>query len=136
MADKIIVIGSLNPEKEVQDRVRVLSGGGTATKVISSIVCEERTDEGIRFFKDGCCGTLRTIDGCGDKRVIEKIIVASRGRNPENPADRTVGAPTEQRLEPNSQGICNTLTSVAKDNYVLEIRTDEERVCDMSLCQD
>lgn len=27
MADKIIVIGSLNPEKEVQDRVRVLSGG-------------------------------------------------------------------------------------------------------------
>lgn len=28
MADKIIVIGSLNPEKEVQDRVRVLSGGG------------------------------------------------------------------------------------------------------------
>lgn len=28
MADKIIVIGSLNPEKECQDRVRVLSGGG------------------------------------------------------------------------------------------------------------
>lgn len=27
MTDKIIVIGSLNPEKEVQDRVRVLSGG-------------------------------------------------------------------------------------------------------------
>lgn len=28
MADRIIVIGSLNPEKECQDRVRVLSGGG------------------------------------------------------------------------------------------------------------
>ena len=27
MADRIIVVGSLNPEKEVQDRVRVLSGG-------------------------------------------------------------------------------------------------------------
>ena len=26
MADRIIVVGSLNPEKEVQDRVRVLSG--------------------------------------------------------------------------------------------------------------
>ena len=35
------------------------------------IVCEERTDEGLRFFKDGCCGTIRTIDGGGDKRVIE-----------------------------------------------------------------
>ena len=28
MADRIIVVGSLNPDKEVQDRVRVLSGGG------------------------------------------------------------------------------------------------------------
>lgn len=63
----------------------------------------------------------------------EKSIVAMRGRNPENPSDRTVGAPTEQRLEPNSQGICNTLTSVTKDNLVLEknvaalrmVRTEE-----------
>lgn len=47
-------------------------------------------------------------------------IVAMRGRNPKNPSDRTVGSPTEQRLEPNSQGICNTLTSVQKDNMVLE----------------
>lgn len=48
------------------------------------------------------------------------IIVAMRGRNPDNPSDRTVGAPTEQRLEPNSQGLCNTLTSVQKDNLVME----------------
>lgn len=52
--------------------------------------------------------------------INEPIIVASRGRNPNNPNDRTVGVPTEQRLEPNSQGIANTLTSVQKDNYVLE----------------
>lgn len=50
----------------------------------------------------------------------EKQIVAMRGRNPDNPSDRTVGSPTEQRLEPNSQGICNTLTSVQKDNMVME----------------
>lgn len=97
-------------------------GGGNGERIISRIVCEERSDEGIRFFKDGCCGTLRTIDGCGDKRVIEQIIVASRGRNPDNPSDRTTGAPTEQRLEPNRDGICNALTTVTKDNYVLEIR--------------
>ena len=35
------------------------------------IVCEQRCDEGIRFFKDNICGSLRTIDSCGDKRVIE-----------------------------------------------------------------
>lgn len=63
--------------------------------------------------------------------MIEQIIVASRGRNPSNPSDRTTGAPTEQRLEPNSQGICNTITSVAKDNYVLEISVDEDKFCDM-----
>ena len=48
------------------------------------------------------------------------FIVASRGRNPENPSDRTVGAPTEQRLEPNMSGTTNCLTSVQKDNYVCE----------------
>lgn len=45
-----------------------------------------------------------------------------RGRNPDNPSDRTAGSPTEQRLEPNSQGICNTLTSVQKDNLVMEVK--------------
>lgn len=50
-----------------------------------------------------------------------KTIVAMRGRNPDNPSDRTVGAPTEQILEPNSQGLCNTLTSVQKDNLVMEV---------------
>lgn len=53
-------------------------------------------------------------------KIVEPIIVASRGRNPQNLSDRTPGADTEQRLEPNSQGICNTLTSVQKDNLVLE----------------
>lgn len=52
--------------------------------------------------------------------VEEPFIVASRGRNPENPSDRTTGTPTEQRLEPNFSGTTNCLTSVVKDNYVCE----------------
>lgn len=28
-------------------------------------VCELRTDEGLRTFNDGVCGTLRTIDAGG-----------------------------------------------------------------------
>ncbi len=52
--------------------------------------------------------------------VDEPIIAASRGRNPQNPSDRTTGIPTKQRLEINSQGLCNTLTTVQKDNYVIE----------------
>lgn len=37
----------------------------------NKIICERRYDEGIRYFKNNICGTLRTIDACGDKRVIE-----------------------------------------------------------------
>lgn len=51
--------------------------------------------------------------------LIEYACVAQRGRNPENPSDGTTGAHTEQRLEPNSQGTTNTLTSVAKDNLIM-----------------
>lgn len=50
----------------------------------------------------------------------DPVIVAMRGRNPDNPSDRTKGAPLEQRLEANEQGICNSLTTVQKDNLVME----------------
>lgn len=53
-------------------------------------------------------------------KIVEPTIVAMRGRNPDNPSDRTVGSPTEQRLEPNTQGMCNSLTTVQKDNLVME----------------
>lgn len=33
-------------------------------------ICERRCDEGIRTFKGGLCGTIRTINAGGDKRVI------------------------------------------------------------------
>lgn len=89
--------------------------------VVQNVVCEQRTDEGLRFFKNYAIGTLRTTDACGDKMVIElPCIGASRGRNPDNPSDRTVGAPTEQRLEINTQGTSNTITTVQKDNYVVD----------------
>ena len=54
------------------------------------------------------------------------LIAASRGRNPDNPSDRTArGIKLEQRLEINKDGICNTLTTVLKDNYVIEIQLEE-----------
>ncbi len=35
------------------------------------LVCEERRDEGLRTFKDDCCGSLRCKESGGDKRVVE-----------------------------------------------------------------
>lgn len=54
-----------------------------------------------------------------------KLLCGMRGRNSENPSDRTPkkeGSIWIQRLEPNMQGISNTLTTVSKDNMLL---TDE-----------
>lgn len=46
------------------------------------IVCEQRCDEGVRYFKDNVCGTIRTIDGGGDKRVIEDSTIKLGNVNP------------------------------------------------------
>lgn len=47
------------------------------------------------------------------------VCCAMRGRNPDNPSDGTAGAPTKQRLEPNTSGKTNTPTSVQKDNLLV-----------------
>ena len=67
------------------------------------------------------------------QRPTDNFIVASRGRNPDNPSDRTTGAPTVQRLEPRFDGCTNTLTSVQKDNYVAEPTPLQREVCDKAL---
>lgn len=51
--------------------IQTLQGGGKQPKILQT-VCEQRSDEGLRFFKNDICRTLRTIDSCGDKRVLEK----------------------------------------------------------------
>ena len=74
---------------------------------------------------DGIAPTVKENHGTVTA-IAEPFIVASRGRNPENPSDRTVGVKTEQRFEPNKEGICNCLTSVQKDSYVVEPQVDNK----------
>lgn len=82
-------------------------------------------------FKNPQCGRVYdsnacspTLNICGEEnhepKIIDTTIVAMRGRPIENPNIRQAGLPTKQRLELNEQGICNTLTTVQKDNMVLE----------------
>ena len=65
----------------------------------------------------GCAHTLQT--GEPEQVIVEPKICAMRGRNPDNPSDRTRGCPTEQRIEMGGD-VSNTLTSVQKDNLVAE----------------
>lgn len=57
---------------------------------------------------------------------MDLICVAMRGRNPDNPSDRRTGSPTEQRLEPNLSGKTNCLTSVQKDNLVMQLNERQQ----------
>lgn len=68
------------------------------------------------FSDEGLCPTLTTNKGEG----VKVMIGAMRGRNLENPSDRTPGEPTQQMLEINENGTSNCLTSVQKDNLVVE----------------
>ena len=66
---------------------------------------------------NGISPTINTFQG-GNRQP--KIICAIRGRNPENPSCRTAGIKTEQRLEFNRGNTTNTITTVQKDNVVVE----------------
>lgn len=73
------------------------------------------------YDTDGVCPTIRANSGGHNeiKIAIEPVIGAIRGRNPDNPSDRTPGIPTQQRLEIGGD-VSNTLTTVQKDNVVVE----------------
>ena len=91
-------------------------------KVIGEMDNSDGTYESANriYGKDGLAPTIPTSCGGGHTpKVIDAQIVAMRGRNPDNPSDRRAGIHLEQRLEPQQEGICGSLTSVYKDNMVL-----------------
>lgn len=113
--------------------INTCSGGGLQPKILTNAASIRmvRTDEGkalrrqyesheihhefneyrkLELRQDGVTNTLSTV------QKDNYICVAMRGRNSDNPSDRTAGSPTEQ----NGQGICNTLASVQKDDIVME----------------
>ena len=98
-----------------------------ATKKGFAVACEGDAvnisfpSSNTRRGRVGKDGQAQTLEASGvNQGVVLPAIGASRGRNIENPSDRTPGNAVEQRLEMNSGGTSNTLTSVQKDNYVVE----------------
>ena len=90
----------------------------------------KNTQRGRVYDPEGLAPTLNTVSGGSlEPKIIEvPCAIASRGRNPDNPSDRTTGSPTEQRLEPNTTNCANTLTTVQKDNYILEPKVIDDTV--------
>lgn len=99
-------------------------------------ILEYEVDEKYYISQDKVQSLIKTLEnkevsntvciggrGSLDRHTWDLVAIgANRGRNPENPSDRTTGSPTQQRLEINSQGLSNTLTTVQKDNLVVENR--------------
>lgn len=81
-----------------------------------------------KHFKD-IVNTIHQSTGSGgntDCLVAEPIICAMRGRNPDNPSERAKSnGRYRQRLEMNDKGTSNTITSVQKDNLVVEPRVEQ-----------
>jgi len=90
---------------------------------------KNKTDKGWHFEQavyddNGITRALKSSEGSGNRPKV--MIGAIRGRNPETPLSREVGLPTEQRLELNLNGTSNALTTVQKDNVVIQINPSLE----------
>ena len=103
-------------------------GGSTGLYLIDrqpKILCEGNINpsgkgmNGNVFNVRGISPTLTTNKGEGQK-IILPCIAASRGRYIDSPSSGETGNITEQRLEFNTKGTSNTITTVQKDNYVVE----------------
>lgn len=113
----------------ISPTLNTCGGGGHEVKIVEKKVMGGiYTDVTENFNRGLYTNVSRTVKAVkNDAGCIERQIVASRGRNPDNPSDRTAGMPTEQVLEPNVDGVCNALTTVQKDNMLLEI-TEQYRI--------
>jgi len=108
-----IIIGSVRGTSKSE--ILPFKGSNEETK---ELVYAQKSDREIAriYNPEGIAPTLHLKTGGWQ----EPKIVAMRGRNPDNPSDRTTGSPTEQRLELNKDGTTNTLSSVQKDNLLLK----------------
>lgn len=101
----------------ISPTVHCAGGGNTELKIAENFVLGGLQKHQVPRT-DGVSPTLTEAMGKGGGQT--PIIVAMRGRNPDDPSDRTPGIPLRQRLEVNEKGLCNALTTVQKDNLVMD----------------
>lgn len=123
-------------KNNLRPTINTCQGGGKHPMIVekANVIKMVRTEEGKKLrkqyenheihhgFNEFREPELRKDVVCNTLTYVQKdnmICVAMRGRNPDNPSDRTPGIRTEQRLEINQNGTINTLTSVQKDNLIM-----------------
>lgn len=81
---------------------------------------EPEVDDKYYLTGEGAQRLIQAYAARINEAITEPVICASRGRNPADLRDRAAGAYTEQHLEPKSDGTSNTISTVQKDNLLLE----------------
>lgn len=138
LMNEVNVLGSLEAKFESTNRIydvggcsptlSTMQGGNQESKILEAKQLgfmdngTGKHQSNTVYDENALCPNITTVEGGGTQqiKVCESQIVAMRGRNPDNPSDRTTGSPTEQRLEVNMQGMSNCLITVQKDNLLLE----------------
>lgn len=85
----------------------------------------------VFFNKEPVARTLTCKCGGGQETHHNNMVLVVRevGRNPDNPTSRKKGLPLEQRLEiKEKEGLVGTLTTVQKDNMLLEDKDKKPRI--------
>ena len=100
-------------------KMKARLSGSTGVQRVGNVNPSGNGMNGNVFSYTGISPTLTTNKGEGIK-ILLPLICASRGRCVDNPTSRVSGLPTEQIIEINTKGVSNTLTTVQKDNYVIE----------------
>lgn len=132
LSDKMLAYFKNRAANFNQGKVNVREEEGKASCLTSSMAsCDisdnfTKVDTNLKASKNQEKANCFTAGGnSGGLHSDMTLIVASRGRNPENPKSRESGLNTEQMLEPRFDGKTNCLTSVQKDNLVCEIMNEK-----------
>src|SRR5699024_8458003 len=98
------LVATITDVKDIEPEIRQVGNTTPNPK-------RENPQTGRTYDADGLAPTLNTMQG-GNRQpqIIESKVAASRGRGKDN----------EQQLEVNKDDTSNALTTVEKDNYVLE----------------
>jgi DNA (cytosine-5)-methyltransferase 3A len=114
-------------------KVNIRNEEGKASAILASSASIDISDNFIKVDTDLKVSKNQDKANCftaggnsGGLHSDMTLIVASRGRNPENPKSRESGLETEQHLEPRFDGKTNCITSVAKDNLVMQLNGNTE----------
>jgi DNA (cytosine-5)-methyltransferase 3A len=133
LSDKMLQYFSNRAANFNQGKVNVREEEGKASCLTSSMASCDISDNFIKVDTNLKKSANQNKANCftaggnsGGLHSDMTLIVASRGRNPENPKSRESGLNTEQMLEPRYDGKTNCLTSVQKDNLVMQLNGSTE----------